>query len=975
MKKHIYYLATLFIFCSLNNFLTAQEIFTQKKTSKIAYAEKIYLQLNSTVFTSDQTIWFKAVVTDVNQRPTVLSKVLYVDLINFDKRIVSSKILKLENGITDGFFDLQEITPLIPGKYMIRAYTKWNLNFKEKFVSKQYIDIFRPTKIKTSEKAIRNIVISENDNKQLELSAKVFPKVINPKFKGKLKIYLTIDDKKDSIIIRKNPNKEYTFKYLLPKNSIKAKIDVQLDSIKIKNFNYKSFNSFSKTIAIDKNFIDVQFFPEGGKLIDGLTSIIGFKALDYKNEGIQVNGIIRDNSGLIVTEFKSNQLGMGFYQLKPNKDKTYYAEVSVNTLNYKFELPIIHKKGYALVAKSFKDLFKLQIQSNFTKTDSLFIRVQSRGIIYNSSKVKCKNGRVNIGFKKNLFPEGIVTFTVFNNVNQPICERLVFNYKEHSSRLKINTNTNKKNYTQREKVILKINVNDSLQASKNTSLLVLNKEQLGNMQLKRTNILSYFLLESELKGKIEQPNFYFDKNNKHRFYAMDALLLTQGWRNYIFKPTEEKIEFKQQPEKGLQISGTIEEYTKRKRKKPLQLTLMAKGKKDIQANVTTMDSLGRFSFELNDTYNDDLEYLIQTKNHRGRKKALTINIDKSKPLKVNFKKQEILQLAEKHNSYVIENRKRFVKENPFKVDENGFVLDEIIVKTRLLSPIQEKMTKEHGEPDVIIEDKELVSKEEKWMSGLYSLLLFKFPDDVKIIDVPYPEIENNNTSEFESGNNGEKTSLVRGTDLGFIIKDEIIINIVDFTFQKKPPLEINADSFSYAHIDGSLFTFVIVDGEPVHIRDYHLISNIPIEELKSVEIIKNPKYQTKYLDDVFNITPNVLPNFSFINIYTHTGRGFYAISNTKGIYKNTLPSFSVKKEFYAPKHENLTKSDWDTPDLRSTVFWKPNIALGKNNTGKVEFYTDDNIGEMLVIIESISNDGKLGYYETTYKVNKRNTKI
>lgn len=142
------------------------------------------------------------------------------------------------------------------------------------------------------------------------------------------------------------------------------------------------------------------------------------------------------------------------------------------------------------------------------------------------------------------------------------------------------------------------------------------------MQLKRGTILSYFLLESELKGKIEQPHFYFDTNNKNRFNAMDALLLTQGWRNYIFKPTKEKIEFKIKPEKGLQISGTVEEYIKRKRKqkKPIELTLMALDKKDIQAGVTTIDSLGRFSFLLNDSYSDNLEYIIQTKNHKGRKK-------------------------------------------------------------------------------------------------------------------------------------------------------------------------------------------------------------------------------------------------------------------------------------------------------------------------------------------------------------------
>lgn len=621
MKKSHFYIV-IFFFYALNNIVYAQEKFIPKKISKIAYAEKIYLQLNSTVFISDQTIWFKAIVTNLNQIPTVLSDVLYLDLIDFDERIISSKILKVENGIANGFFDLQEASPLLPGKYLVRAYTKWNTNFKENLISKQYIDIYKTTKINTNDEPIRDVLITENTNQQLELSAKIFPKIIHPKFKGKLKIYLTIDDKKDSLIIKKNKEKEYVFNYVLPKNSIKAKIEVQLDSVRIKNHDFKIFNSYSKIIAIDKNFIDVQFFPEGGKLIDGLTSMIGFKALDYKNEGIPVEGIIKDENDRVISHFKSNKLGMGFCQFKPNKNTTYNVFVSINNTNYKFILPKVYEKGYVVTAKRNKTFFKLQICSNFSKSDSLIVKVQTRGITYFNTKVQCKNGKVKIAFKKSLFPEGIITFTIFNAQNQPICERLLFNYNENNNRLKITSKPNKKNFKQRDKVIFDIQINDSVHPKTNTSFLVLNKKQLGKMQLKRGTILSYFLLESELKGKIEQPHFYFDTNNKNRFNAMDALLLTQGWRNYIFKPTKEKIEFKIKPEKGLQISGTVEEYIKRKRKqkKPIELTLMALDKKDIQAGVTTIDSLGRFSFLLNDSYSDNLEYIIQTKNHKGRKK-------------------------------------------------------------------------------------------------------------------------------------------------------------------------------------------------------------------------------------------------------------------------------------------------------------------------------------------------------------------
>ncbi|MDB2385080.1 hypothetical protein N9V96_01260 [Polaribacter sp.] len=906
--------------CFFSSKIHTQQIQLPVKTSKIAFSEKIYLQLNSTVFTSDQTIWFKAVVTDVNQIPTILSNILHVELIDFDKRIIDTKLVKLENGIANSSFDLQELLPLPAGKYMLRAYTKWNTNFKEDFIFRQYIDIFIPRKIKTEEEAIRDVVISEKANKQLELSAKIYPRTINPKYRGKLFLNLDLDGKKDSIEIKKTKKTDYySFNYLLPKDIVRAKMNLQLDSIKLKNNNLGFLSSYSKTFIIDKNFIDLQFFPEGGKLIHGLKSILGFKALDYKNEGIQVSGTIVEENETFVSDFKSNELGMGMCQLKADSNKTYHAVIQLkNNIKYKFKIPKIYAKGYVLRARSVRDFLKIQIVSNFSKKDSLFIKVQARGVTYHNLKVQSKDGKVNLAVDKKNLPEGIITFTLFNEQHLPVCERLVFNYKEDSNRIKITTKTNKKRFLQRDKVVFDLNVKqkDSLQNTINSSFLVLNKKQLGEMQLKRNNILSYFLLQSELKGIIEQPNYYFDINNKHHFYEMDVLLLTQGWRNYVYKTSNEKIKFSNQPEQNLHISGNIPEYQKKKRKKLLELTLLTFGKKDNQIDITTVDSLGQFNFNLNDSYNNNLEYIIQTKNHKGKNKTYTINISKDITPKVNFHQQQKVQLADTFTTFVKENIKRFAKENPYSVGKNGFTLDEIKIKARLLTPQQEKMNEEYGEPDVVIEDKELHSKIKKWSYGLYSILLFNYPDDIN----------------------------VTRSDTGSL----------------------------HAKVISSDITFVFVDGIPVRLLEYPLLESLPTEEIKSIEIIKNPKNSISVYHDVMSDPlPFPRPIISFLNIYSYTGKGLFGIQKTNGIFKNTLPSFAPKKEFYTPKYTNLTKSDWDFPDLRSVVYWQPDVNFDENGNGKVEFYTDDNIGEMFVIVESISEDGKLGYYETNYKVHER----
>jgi hypothetical protein len=41
-------------------------------------------------------------------------------------------------------------------------------------------------------------------------------------------------------------------------------------------------------------------------------------------------------------------------------------------------------------------------------------------------------------------------------------------------------------------------------------------------------------LFSELNGRIYRPNQYFDSSNKNRLKKLDLLLLTHGWRNYVY---------------------------------------------------------------------------------------------------------------------------------------------------------------------------------------------------------------------------------------------------------------------------------------------------------------------------------------------------------------------------------------------------------------------------------------------------------
>lgn len=52
------------------------------------------------------------------------------------------------------------------------------------------------------------------------------------------------------------------------------------------------------------------------------------------------------------------------------------------------------------------------------------------------------------------------------------------------------------------------------------------------------NILTHCYLSSQIRGKIHNPLYYFDEKNSDRKEALDLLLLTQGWRRYVWNAAE-----------------------------------------------------------------------------------------------------------------------------------------------------------------------------------------------------------------------------------------------------------------------------------------------------------------------------------------------------------------------------------------------------------------------------------------------------
>ena len=90
--------------------------------------------------------------------------------------------------------------------------------------------------------------------------------------------------------------------------------------------------------------------------------------------------------------------------------------------------------------------------------------------------------------------------------------------------------TEKANLASREKITIDIAANQSTKVSTDLSMSVFLLDSLESPEVE--DIYSYLWLTSELKGKIQSPQYYLNSSNEDVKEAVDNLMLTHGWRRF-----------------------------------------------------------------------------------------------------------------------------------------------------------------------------------------------------------------------------------------------------------------------------------------------------------------------------------------------------------------------------------------------------------------------------------------------------------
>jgi hypothetical protein len=520
--------------------------------------DKVYLQFDKTFYEPGESIWFTAYVRDAQTfEASSKSGVVYVEFLNPKGSIEQELTLIAQEGHAAGTFSLPE--DLKGGLYTIKAYTKWQNNTQ----------IFFEREITIQKAVLPNLNMKLNFNRKaygvgatveatLDLNTLTKEALAAHKFN----YVVNLDGKK--VKEGKGITDDLGRAYLQFKLPQKLSTNDGLLNVLLQ---YKGqTESISRSIPIVLGNIDLAFYPEGGELIEGMFCGLGFKALNEFGKPADVRGNIVDVSGKTVATFDSYHQGMGKLNFAPQKGQEYFAQItSPANIDKKYPLPVAIQEGYALKISE-QSLTEINLEVLSSKEEALYVVAQSRQKVQFSKAIEGKVGLNSLSISTQDFPVGITQITLFDNNKIARAERLVF--VNPNKQLNLEVITNKVKYLPREKVNMTVKVSNELgqPVSGNFSLAVVDDKLLTFADDKQGHLLSYMLLESDLKGELVEPNFYFDnekdatrlKPEVSRKEALDHLMLTQGWRKFTWE--EIAAESYQKPsETGelAKIAGTV----------------------------------------------------------------------------------------------------------------------------------------------------------------------------------------------------------------------------------------------------------------------------------------------------------------------------------------------------------------------------------------------------------------------------------
>jgi len=630
------------------------------------------------------------------------------------------------------------------------------------------------------------------------------------------------------------------------------------------------------------NTYDVQFFPEGGSLVSGITSKVAFKAVGSNGKGVAVAGAIIDRNNDTVARFRSLKFGMGSFSFTPASNNAYKAIIKIGNENPVIKnLPEISSQGYVMnLSDDGSGHLTVNVKSNVSASESIYLFAHTGQVIKMAETAALNNGSARFTLDKNILGEGITHFTVFNSAKQPVCERLYF--KRPAQQLFIAAAADQQQYNTRRKVSIGVQAKDrgGNRVNADLSMSVYRVDSLQTID--HSNIVSYLWLRSDLKGNIESPDYYFNNVNAEADEALDNLLLTQGWTRFQWSQLLENkpAAFSFLPEYSGHIINAKIVSTETGAPAKNILTYLGIPGKRVQLYPARSDSSGRLIYNTREFFGPS-EIVDQTNTEVDS----TYRIDIASPFSEQFSKTPLAKF-----SFDAGTQK---------------TLQEHSLGVQVLNIYSADQIKRFYDPGV---------------------------DSSAFYGKPYKTYKLDDFVRF--------TTMEE--DLREYVQEDNII-------KSKGRFHIKVLSHR-GFLDGG-DPLVLLDGIPVFNIDK--IFTVDPLRVQKLEVVPTPYYYGPSEEEgIFSFT-TYKGDLGGVDLDPHA-----VVIDYEGL--------QLRREFYSPAYDTQAQAASRIPDFRNLLFWAPSINT--QSAGNISFYTSDQTGKYIGVVQGITNTGQAGVQYFTFDV-------
>ncbi|MBZ4188409.1 hypothetical protein [Niabella beijingensis] len=872
--------------------------------------EKLFVHYDRAYYNTKDTLWMKGYILAADDYTIADSTgIAYIEIINTANQVVKRTAAPCYWGRFQSALVLTE-DDFPQGSYILRAYTNWMRNFGDSLLYEGRFRVINPLSGEWNAR-INQIQFSGN---RVSFTAGLSTNILRP-----------ISWKKVTVNIR-SKNRSLLRLQTQTDADGKLHIDTLLKSgagnrnlvIEISD---KEDLKLQIPVADDAAAIDLQFLPEGGSLIAGKEQLLGFKALNVYGKGTDVKGVIKNEQGQTVASFSSIHKGMGILRFTPQPGSHYTAFPDGGK---PVPLPAVRSSGTLLHAEHSPASDSIRITIDGTpdlRGKKFYFAAFARGLSIAKGRIILSGHASHFNIARNMTPSGITRFTLYDSLMRPVNERILFLWQK--DQLQLSVIPHKQLYGEKDSVslLLSVRTNDGKPVPGSFSLAVIDTSQV-KINPQSENILSYMLLSSDLRGYIEDPYYYFQDPAPE---AVDALMLTQGWVNYNWQPGNFKFEKEQQ----FKITGKATNIFN----KPFsntRVTLFGKmGQTGIFLTDTTTNNNGVFTMSDFPYFTtDSVSMVIKGVNKKG--KAFNIGVEVNEPV---FPAYNPGNAVFEHQNILLDTATLLYVKNQATlrnlIKKNGEYLDEVVIKTNKGIPGSKNLNK-NGGSDQMINEKTLAQTPK-----------------ATLLDVLYKQVKG-----FRLGSPPKSTRLL------YMINTNIVRFIID-------GVDLN---FFYQPGGGS-------------VNDYQLfldsyLKYFSAEDVRGIEVMNYPRYNSAYRSQYLSISEQMnsgpaRTDFSFVEITTQTGSGPF-LRKTPGmyLYKPVVPV--ITKQFYSPRYASPDEQTAE-PDLRTTVYWNPEVVTGEDGNAPVSFYTSESNSGYMIIVQGINLTGGMGVLYQPLQAGKKET--